>query len=141
MSLSRLFKQICLKYFREEKSMRLKELREERNLTQNDVAKAINTSQRNISRWEKNENEPTSNFVLMLADFFECSTDYLLGREDDFGNITIKKEKSPTDNLSAEEKELLENFRQLNFKNKMHVSSYAKIRLEEQEESTNKRKA
>lgn len=121
--------------------MRLKELREELNLSQNDVAIAINTSQRNISRWEKMENEPTSSFVIALANFFECSTDYLLGRTDDFGSVTIKKEKSPADELSAEEKELLDNYRQLNLKNKIHVSSYAKIRLEEQEESTTKKKA
>ena len=121
--------------------MRLKELREELNLSQNDVAKAINTSQRNIGRWEKGENEPSAGFVILLANFFECSTDYLLGRSDDFGSVSIQKEKSPADELSTEEKELLENFRQLNFKNKMHVSSYAKIRLEEQEETTNKKKA
>lgn len=93
--------------------MRLKELREELNLSQNDVAIAINTSQRNISRWEKMENEPTSNFVIALADFFECSTDYLLGRTDDFGSVTIKKEKSPADTFSAEEKELIEDYRAL----------------------------
>ena len=121
--------------------MRLKELREEQGLTQNDVAEAIKTSRTNIGRWEKGENEPAASFVIQLANFFECSTDYLLGRSDDFGSVTVKKEKSPTDNLSAEEKELLENFRQLNLKNKMHVSSYARIRLEEQDEFSDKRKA
>ncbi len=67
--------------------MRLKELREERNLTQNDVAVAIQTSQRNIGRWENHSNEPSSSFVIKLADFFQVSTDYLLGRTDDFGNL------------------------------------------------------
>lgn len=121
--------------------MRLKELREELNLSQNDIAMAIKTSQRNIGRWENGENEPSASFVIQLANFFECSTDYLLGRSDDFGSVTIKKEKSPTDDLTAEEKTLLENFRQLNLVNRIHVSAYAKVRLEEQGEQPNKRKA
>ncbi len=69
---------------------RLKELREERNLTQNDVAVAIQTSQRNIGRWENHSNEPSASYVIKLADFFQVSTDYLLGRTDDFGNVSIQ---------------------------------------------------
>lgn len=61
--------------------MRLKELREERHLTQNDIAKEIKTSQTNIGRWEKELNEPAASFLIRLADFFQCSIDYLLGRE------------------------------------------------------------
>ena len=111
--------------------MRLKELREERNLTQNDVATAIRTTRTNIGRWEKGENEPSANFVMQLADFFEVSTDYLLGREDDFGNVSIQS-NAPT--LSAEEQRLLDTFRKLNAKNRIHVSAYADVRLEEQTE-------
>lgn len=73
--------------------MRLKELREERNLTQSDVAVAVGTSQRNISRWENESNEPTASFLIMLANYFQCSIDFLLERSDDFGNITIHTEK------------------------------------------------
>ena len=91
--------------------MRLKELRSEKNLTQAEVAEAIGTSQRNIGRWENESNEPTADFILRLANFFECSVDYLLGREDDFGNITIK-EASPFP-LPAAEEELLNDFRKL----------------------------
>ena len=111
--------------------MRLKELREERNLTQNDVATAICTTRTNIGRWEKGENEPSAYFVVRLADFFEVSTDYLLGREDDFGNVSIQN-VAPI--LSAEEQHLLDTFRKLNTKNRIHVSTYAEVRLEEQTE-------
>ena len=109
--------------------MRIRELREEKNLSQDDVAKAIGTNQRNIGRWEKNENEPTSGFLLKLANFFECSVDYLLGRSDDFGVISINGGES----LAPDERKLLDTFRKLNLKNKMHVSAYATVRLEEQE--------
>ena len=90
--------------------MRIRELREERTLSQEDVAKAIGTHQRNIGRWEKNENEPTSGFLLKLADFFECSTDYLLGRSDDFGVIQTAK---PQDELTKEERQLVSDYREL----------------------------
>ena len=91
--------------------MRLKELRDEKNLTQEDIAQAINTSRPNISRWEKELNEPAASQIVKLADFFGCSTDYLLGRSDDLGVISIANEKSPS--LSKDELELIEEYRTL----------------------------
>lgn len=120
--------------------MRLNELREERNLTQDDIAKAINTSRTNIGRWEKGLNEPASSYIIKLADFFEVSTDYLLGRSDDLGVISISSQKEKTAELSPDELHLLEVFRGLNTKNRMHVTSYAEIRLEEQDDNTHNRK-
>lgn len=90
--------------------MRLKELREERNLTQWDVANGIQTSQRNIGRWEKGEVLPSSEFIVKLADFFQVSADYLLGRSDDLGVVTIQ---SGASELTPEEKELVRRFRPL----------------------------
>lgn len=92
--------------------MRLKELRTEKNLTQEEVAKEIGTSQTNIGRWEKGLNEPSSSFVVKLANFFEVSTDYLLGRSDDFGNVTVTT-ASPSAALTPDEQEILETYRNL----------------------------
>ena len=90
--------------------MRLKELRDERALTQTDVARGVNTNQQNISRWEKGEVLPTSDFIVKLADFFGVSADYLLGRSDDFGNVAVFS-SSPA--LSDEELQLVEMYRSL----------------------------
>ena len=87
--------------------MRLKELREDKNITQNELAKAIKTTQTNIGRWEKGLNEPSSSNVVALCNYFQCSADYLLGREDDFG---IQEKIS---NLSLKEQRLLKSFAQL----------------------------
>lgn len=92
--------------------MRLLELREEKNFTQTDVANAIKTSRTNIGRWEKGINEPTANYLIQLANLFECSIDYLLGRSDDFGNINIQQ-KSPAPTLTQAEQDLLNDFRSL----------------------------
>ena len=64
---------------------RLKELREERNISQYELADAVQTSRTNIGRWERGVNDPSSAQVIKLAEYFGCTTDYLLGREDDFG--------------------------------------------------------
>lgn len=98
--------------------MRLKEMRTEWGLTQTDVAKAIGTSQRNIGRWESGLNEPTSSSLVKLADFFRVSVDYLLGREDDFGNIEVK---SSAAEVSAEELGLILGYRSLSATNKKIV--------------------
>ena len=90
--------------------MRIKELREQFSLSQERLALEIQTSQRNIGRWENGENEPTYSQLIKLADFFGCSIDYLVGREDDFGNVNVSS--SPND-LTKDEKLLLERFRKL----------------------------
>lgn len=100
--------------------MRLKELRKERNLLQKEVAKAIGTSQANIGRWESGQNEPSSHYVIALADFFGVSADYLLGREDDFGNVAINAD------LSEEEKEILKTYRNLSPKQKETFTAFIK---------------
>lgn len=113
--------------------MRLKELREEKDLTQTDIATAIGTSQRNISRWENESNDPTASFVIMLADFFECSTDYLLGRSDDFGNVTVKNEK-PAD-LSDDELTLIEKYRRLQTGYQVLIENQIQVLLDHQKKS------
>jgi len=85
--------------------MRIKELREEKQISQKKLAEIIGTSQRNIGRWENEENEPSYLQIVKLADFFECSIDYLVGREDDFGNVV-----ATTSNLTERESRLLKAF-------------------------------
>ena len=62
--------------------IRLKELRNKANITQKELAEAINTSQQNIAFYEKGERKPKHDMVEKLANFFNVSTDYLLGKTD-----------------------------------------------------------
>ena len=59
----------------------LKYHRQKANLSQNELANLINTSQQNISRWEKNEVEPSISFCVTLADYYGITLDELIGRE------------------------------------------------------------
>ena len=85
-------------------------LRKEKNLSQAELADALQVSKACISMIEIGKNEPTAITLTKYADFFQCSTDYLLGREDDFGNVTVVGGAEP---LPPAERELLADFRQL----------------------------
>lgn len=61
---------------------RLKELRETRHLSQVRLALDLNLSQNSISRYENLEREAGYDTLIMLADYFHVSLDYLLGRTD-----------------------------------------------------------
>ena len=64
------------------KSNRIKELRLERGLSQRELAAKTNIKQANISRWEAGLVVPNVEDVWILADFFDVSIDYLIGRKD-----------------------------------------------------------
>jgi len=55
---------------------------ETKKVTQKHVAESIGLSLRWYLHYERDEKEPTLGNINKLADFFEVSTDYLLGRSD-----------------------------------------------------------
>lgn len=63
-----------------------------------------------IRNWYDREKPPTIEFLTILANFFECSVDYLIGRSDDFGNIQRPEQK---EELTPGERELLKEYRRL----------------------------
>lgn len=61
---------------------RLKELRNEKGLSQLKLALDLNMNQNSISRYENMEREADYNTLVKLADYFDVSLDYLLGRSE-----------------------------------------------------------
>jgi len=59
---------------------RLKQLRKEKNLTQSELGNKINVTKVSISGYESGNRTPDTDTLQRIADFFEVSTDYLLGR-------------------------------------------------------------
>lgn len=99
---------------------RLRELMTEKEVNQVQLAKEIDFSQRSISMWLLGQAEPRETALRRLSQFFGCSVDYLLGRSDDFGNITVTPSpssdlsaSSPNASLTPEERELLELYKKL----------------------------
>lgn len=61
---------------------RIRELRESLELRQIDVANATGIDQKTLSNYETGKTNPDSYSLIRLADFFEVSIDYLVGRID-----------------------------------------------------------
>lgn len=70
----------------------LRELRQEKKLTYDSLAEKIGYSKAIIGFWENEQKQPTMGALIKLADFFDVSIDYLVGREDEFGNRMYKEE-------------------------------------------------
>jgi transcriptional regulator with XRE-family HTH domain len=69
---------------------RLKELREDYKITQEELGKLLNVSKQAISQYERGENEPSFESLVKLADKFDVSLDYLLGRTRNKINLCLK---------------------------------------------------
>lgn len=61
---------------------RLRGLRTDRNIMAKTVADTLGISYRNYQRYERGEMDTPSSKLLALADFFNVSIDYLVGRTD-----------------------------------------------------------
>lgn len=61
---------------------RIKYLRETNRISQIEFAKKIGVSNAVLSRYESGDRRPDYDTLQLIADFFEVSTDYLLGRTD-----------------------------------------------------------
>ncbi|MDI9261277.1 helix-turn-helix domain-containing protein [Alicyclobacillus sendaiensis] len=62
---------------------RLRSLRKSNNLRRDDVAEAIGVTPRLITFYETGDKTPSLEAAIKLADFFDVSLDYLVGRTDD----------------------------------------------------------
>lgn len=100
---------------------RLKELREERGVSMMTLARAIGVSDTAVCKWENQDSEPKLSYIIKLADYFNCSADYLIGRSDDFGGYIEQTQ------LTEEEKLILKNFRSLSPQIKLIASEIMNI--------------
>ena len=62
---------------------RLRDLREDHDKTQQQIADILGTSPTMSARYERGANELPLRHLLVLADYYGVSVDYLLGRSDE----------------------------------------------------------
>lgn len=62
-------------------ALRIKNLRLSKGLNQVQLAEKLGVKKQSISNWENENIMPSVDMLMHIADFFEVSTDYLLGRE------------------------------------------------------------
>ena len=65
-----------------EKNMKLRELRKSKGISQLKLAMDLNMNQNSVSRYENGEREADYATLISIADYFDVSIDYLLGRTD-----------------------------------------------------------
>jgi transcriptional regulator with XRE-family HTH domain len=108
---------------------RLKNERNRKDITLEKMAEDLKTTKATLSRYENNLREPKVDFVKQIADYLQCSTDYLLDRtnnrmgiivrdnvEDNDIKIELDKNIYP-DGLTHEQVvEILENLKKAGFK-------------------------
>lgn len=112
----------------------IKTLRKQNNLSQSDFATAMGYSRPLIANWERNERDPDTQALLKIANYFNVSLDYLLGREDYYGNPYYKNSnlsKSTPNSLPNDEQLLLDYYRRLAPKNKTMLFNLMKNIFEE----------
>ncbi len=63
--------------------LRIRDLREDRDLTQKQISAMLICDQSLYSKYERGEREIPLNLIIKLADFYDTSIDYLVGRTDD----------------------------------------------------------
>ena len=114
----------------------LKDLLNENNISQSRLASAIGFSQRALSKWINAQSEPTEKAITLCAEYFGVSADYLLGLSDDLGAPI----PAPPPALPADEKELLDLYRQLNYEGKQRLLARAEVMIEDAQQQQNKSK-
>lgn len=63
-------------------SYRLKSLRIDMDLTQEQLAKQLNITRSALANYENGFREPGYEILIIMANYFDISLDYLLGRSD-----------------------------------------------------------
>ncbi|MBQ9964054.1 MAG: helix-turn-helix transcriptional regulator [Clostridia bacterium] len=61
---------------------RIRDLREEKSMTQKQIAEILGMSQTGYSKYETGENDIPTAVLIKLANFYNTSIDYMLGRTD-----------------------------------------------------------
>ncbi len=100
-------------------SKKLSSLRKESGLSQYALADKIGLCQKSIDCWEKGKTEPKASSLIALADYFGVTTDYLLGGEDDFGNVNVNSD------LDEDEKLIIGIYRKSGNAEKKQISDFA----------------
>ena len=102
---------------------RLKELRVDNDMSQTELAEKLNLKASAISKYEKGITQPSIDTLKNLAEIFSVTVDYLIGMSD------IKNPYSNSQ-ITPNEADLIEHFRQLTYENKIRIDERIKTMAE-----------
>ena len=93
---------------------RIKELRLEKGITQSELSSYLGLTPKMVSFYELQQRFPPQDIIIKLADYFNVSTDYLLGRSEIRNSDELLREYSSLYNKNP--KELEEYIKEQNIK-------------------------
>lgn len=85
----------------------LKLLRKQHNLSQKEIGNIFHASQNTVSQWENGTRKPSYDIIQEIADYFEVSVDYLLGRQEQLPELNSKDKREIQEILDDTEQQLL----------------------------------
>lgn len=96
----------------------LRILREKKNITQLKLSTELEISQELVSQIELGKSLPSIENLVKIANYFNCSTDYLLGLTNDFSK------KSDLNKSDLEVTALIQDYSTLSLENRNKLKSY-----------------
>lgn len=85
----------------------LKLLRKQHNLSQKEIGNIFHASQNTVSQWENGTRKPSYDIIQEIADYFDVSVDYLLGRQEQLPELNNKDKREIQEILDDTEQQLL----------------------------------
>lgn len=100
----------------------LRHLRKEQNFSMKQLGEIIGVSESTISLYENGHRQPDFHTLIKLADYFNVTVDYLIGRENAYA---IAQTSSQETTLTQFENELLALFRKMDIHAQNKLIGYA----------------
>lgn len=91
---------------------RIRNLREKNNISREEFAKKIDVSYAALSKYETGKRQPDYETLQKIADYFDVSTDYLLGRAENKKSIPDNEEEFEAYINNPEEDEFYKEFKE-----------------------------
>ena len=113
------YKAFTLKEIKEVFNVRIKELRKQKNISQTELGNILGVTRSTICQYEQGRRQPDNASLVKIADFFEVTVDYLLGREERIPTLS-----NTTEYESEEEKQLLSLITQMTHEEVEELSNF-----------------
>ncbi|PZE20484.1 helix-turn-helix domain-containing protein [Paenibacillus xerothermodurans] len=85
-------------------------LREKHSLTQDELSAKLGITRASLSHYENNRREPDYKTIVNIANFFNVSIDYLMGRTDDAHKTLDVDVREFVDSLELSDSKILDKF-------------------------------
>ncbi|MGN0823729.1 MAG: helix-turn-helix domain-containing protein [Candidatus Coproplasma sp.] len=120
-------------------ALRLKELRENKHISQKQLAIDLDVGIGSVGMWESSDRTPPAKKLKLIAEYFGVSIDYLLGGECTNGTAVKAPMGASSTEYTAEERQLIEDFRKLNYYKQKLIKDNIKAMLPAEAESKKKK--